>query len=526
MATNTIRGLSIKEYRKQYYENNKDKIKGYCKSYYERNKEKVKKYQKEYAKAHPEVAKAGCAKYYKSHKEQISAYYKEYVMRKPRTKKKAEATNVVSANETLAVPALSAESTEKAHSMVSPSSLERVCNCPASVAICKDMPDVESEVAKEGTEFHAAMEDLLRNPPEDDIALNERINKLESIEMQNYVRDAYDYISGILVRLHPEKLEIETKLPAVYSEQDFGTIDVACLYSNDDGTHNVLVLDWKYGKGHFVEVDENKQLLSYALSYVHHAECAYGAKIKFVTTVIYQPRLPADDGKIARSKTYDLNKLNQLALPIKEKVALAYKILNNENLIDENLKAGKHCLFCKAKTTCKKYNEFIMQDVTSLISDLHADEKSVAVVEEKEEKGLQEINFKDINTLNADEILKVITFGETILPKLKSYIEDVMILMQTKLEAGEKVEGLKLVRGRGRRKWIDDEKLIIETLEKEGVEASRPTLKTLTEIEAALKSIGRKDLLDSLVVMSEGKARVALEDDKRKEISESLISDL
>ena len=99
-------------------------------------------------------------------------------------------------------------------------------------------------------------------------------------------------------------------------------------------------------------------------------------------------------------------------------------------------------------------------------------------------------------------------------------------MIQVKLEAGEKIPGLKLVKGRGRRKWIDDEELVINTLEKEGIDASKPTLKTLTEIEAALKSIGKKDLLDSLVVMSEGKARVALEDDKRKEISESLISDL
>ena len=159
-----------------------------------------------------------------------------------------------------------------------------------------------------------------------------------------------------------------------------------------------------------------------------------------------------------------------------------------------------------------------MQDAIALINDINE--------EKKEKTSLQEVKFKDINTLTADEILKVITFGETILPKLKSYIEDVMSMIQVKLEAGEKIPGLKLVKGRGRRKWIDDEQLVIDTLEKEGIDASKPTLKTLTEIEAALKSIGKKDLLDSLVVMSESKARVALEDDKRKEISESLISDL
>ena len=496
----------IKTYQREYH-----------KKYYAENKDRLYKHHVEYMKTYTlsDEQKLKRNEYHRR-------YYMEKIKPTKEVKKRGRPSKAVikevSASEALAVPVLPAGAMETAHSMVSPSSLERVCKCPASVYLCKDLPDTESEVAAEGTEFHAAMEDLLTNPPSSNEDLEERITKLPSMEMQNYVRSAYDYISGILVRLKPEKLEIETKLPAVYSDKDFGTIDVAALYPNGDGTYNVLVLDWKYGKGHFVEVEENKQLLSYALSYVHHAECAFNAKIKFVTTVIYQPRLPADDGKIARSKTYNLDKLNQLAVPLKEKVAIAYKILNGEEDVDKYTQAGTHCLFCKLKPECKKYKEFIMQDAIALINDINE--------EKKEKTSLQEVKFKDINTLTADEILKVITFGETILPKLKSYIEDVMSMIQVKLEAGEKIPGLKLVKGRGRRKWIDDEELVINTLESEGIEASKPTLKTLTEIEAALKSIGKKDLLDSLVVMSEGKARVALEDDKRKEISESLISDL
>lgn len=495
-----------------------ERQKQYRKAYYEKNKERIIARQKEYAKTHREVIAKNCAKYYEKNKEKLlddsKEYYNKNIRQKRILKQLNETVAYATSKPVLAVPVLPAGSSETAHSCISPSSLERVCKCPASVYLCKDLPDTESEVAAEGTEFHATMEDLLTNPPKDNVELEERITKIASIEMQNYVRDAYDYISGILVRLKPEKLEIEVKLPAVYSEKDFGTIDVAALYSNNDGTYNVLVLDWKYGKGHFVEVENNKQVLSYAMSYVRHIQCTMQVPIKYITTVIYQPRLPDATGKIARSKTYDMDKLRQLAVPLKEKVKLAYKILNNEAPVEDNTCAGEHCLFCKAKTDCKKYKEYITKDVVSLIDDL------------SEEKSLSKVEFKDINTLTDEEVLRVITFGETVLPKLKSYIEDVMIKVQTKLEVGEKVTGLKLVKGRGRRKWIDDEQMIIDTLEGVGIEASKPTLKTLTEIEAALKSIGKKDLLDTLVVMSEGKARVALEDDKRKEISESLISDL
>ena len=63
-------GLSKEEYRKKYYEKNKESIKKYKKKYDQDNKESIKKYKKKYNQ-----------KYYQDHKDKISdskrSYYQE-----------------------------------------------------------------------------------------------------------------------------------------------------------------------------------------------------------------------------------------------------------------------------------------------------------------------------------------------------------------------------------------------------------------------------------------------------------------
>lgn len=498
-----------KEYLREYKEKNKDKLKEARKKYYQKNKEAIRAKIVEYQKTSPsyqEYKKEYAKKFAETHKEELAEYNRRYymtVLKDKRAKKRAEAQEK------------KLQEQELAHSLVSPSSLERVVNCTASVVLSKDLPDVESEVAKEGTEFHAHMEHLLKDPPETEADFVAYVNDIPNLEMAGYVNEAFNYISGIMGALSPIRVDIEAKLKAAYSDKDFGTLDFGMVYKFKDKT-NILILDWKYGKGHFVKVEENKQLVSYALAYKRYVECENpDIKIDNITTVVYQPRLKSDDGKIARSTTYTPEKLELIGTSIAEKVREAYSLLTKgKREINTHTNAGEHCLFCKAKTTCKKYKEYMTKDVVELISDI------------SEKKELKEVEFKDINTLTPNEILRVITFGETIMPKLKSYIEDVMSMMQVKLEAGETVEGLKLVQGRGRRKWIDDEEKIINTLENVGIVCTKPALKTLTEMTMACKSIGRPDLLDDLVVMSEGKPRVALESDKRTVIETCLITDL
>ena len=68
-------GLSKKEYRKKYYEENKDKIKEYMKEYshryYQENRDRICEKQKEYAQ-----------KYYQKNKDRICEQKKEYYLKR------------------------------------------------------------------------------------------------------------------------------------------------------------------------------------------------------------------------------------------------------------------------------------------------------------------------------------------------------------------------------------------------------------------------------------------------------------
>lgn len=44
------------------------------------------------------------------------------------------------------------------HALLSPSSAHRWCNCPGSVALTKDLPNVSSPYAEEGTRAHRLAE--------------------------------------------------------------------------------------------------------------------------------------------------------------------------------------------------------------------------------------------------------------------------------------------------------------------------------------------------------------------------------
>lgn len=79
-----------KEYQKEYYEKNKEKIRKYqkeyrknnkerTKEYYEKNKEKIKEYQKEYRKRNSDKVKKLSKKYYENNKERVNKRHKKYL---------------------------------------------------------------------------------------------------------------------------------------------------------------------------------------------------------------------------------------------------------------------------------------------------------------------------------------------------------------------------------------------------------------------------------------------------------------
>jgi hypothetical protein len=70
--------LCSKEYKKEYYQNNKDKIKKGKKKYRENNKDKTKEYNKEYGENNKDKTKEYDKEYRQNNKDKTKEYNKEY----------------------------------------------------------------------------------------------------------------------------------------------------------------------------------------------------------------------------------------------------------------------------------------------------------------------------------------------------------------------------------------------------------------------------------------------------------------
>lgn len=455
-----------KEYQASYYQKNKEKLTQYKKSYYEDNKD---------------------------------LYNRRYTM------KKAKPLDI------------------DEHSFVSPSALHRALVCPASVTMCKDLPDETSVYAEEGTAFHALLEyDNVYHEYMDEQSYVEVAKKL--LESKHFTDSVLQelgetwykttkFISDTKKSITDKGFQIEeykeVKMPMYYNENDSGTMDLGWLCKDPKtGKYLVVALDYKYGKGVDVSVENNPQLISYALSFINYVQkrCE-PIDVVAVQTIIYQPRLEPS----AKRKGYKISELLEQAKFINDGVEVVYDVYNNhKDLYEYSHVSEEGCKFCKAKSICKKYNE----EMTELLGD---------IVEDVTTKSLSNMVLSD------DEIKKLLEFEKNILPKIEEYIKVIKSSVEQRLIAGETVKGVKLVQSSSRTKWIDDKDTIIKKFQDAGVDVvdHSVSLKTIGTVKKLIKN--NKDLenlLSELTILPEGKPQVVLEDDKREALGTILLSDI
>lgn len=173
------------------------------------------------------------------------------------------------------------------HAILSASSSKRWLNCTPSARLEQNFPNESSVYAEEGTAAHALGEYKLRK------YLHERvqrpISEYENEEMEANTDIYAEFIISTVERIketcpHPLVM-VEERLDYSYLvPQGFGTGD--CVIIADD---TLYVMDYKNGKGVFVNCDHNSQMMLYALGAYH----AYGYlyNIKQVSMTIIQPRL-------------------------------------------------------------------------------------------------------------------------------------------------------------------------------------------------------------------------------------------
>lgn len=355
--------------------------------------------------------------------------------------------------------------------IVGGSTAKRVINCPGSVALVQKMPPKpSSKYADEGTLLHNVMAELIMSeePPEYYIGTRyeDQILTFELVEEKILpALRALDIIDP------EQKMEIEAEtrvgfgdlLPGV-----FGSTDLIGRLGN-----RAVVLDWKFGDGVMVEVEENPQLMFYAAAAMRTKEAQWAFEgVTEIECVIVQPpevrRWVTTPERIAKFELELVQAVKQAEKP------------------DAKLTVGDHCRWCAAKPICPKMTGAVDRALKVQLDNLDAPKISAYLK-------------------NAD--------------MLEDWIKDLRALALQMLESGAKLPEYKLVAKRAIRSWSDEEKAKVALFaygltESEVMESS---VVSPAKAEKALKKrkIGLPE--DLVVAISSGNTLASV-DDPRPEV--------
>lgn len=356
--------------------------------------------------------------------------------------------------------------TEKDHALLSASGSAKWLNCTPSAKLENEVGmEKQKTYTTEGEVAHKLAEIYIRKyiTKEDDYI--EELEKIKDNEFfcedmaENvgiYARKIKDIVDNLKNKNIKPIIEVEKKLYYDdYAPCGFGTSD-CIIVAGDIG----YVIDFKYGIGKLVGIQDNPQLKLYALGLLKEYP-----SINKICVAIIQPRL----NNIQR-KIYTKEELLAWGESIKPLAEKAYK--GEGEQIE-----GDYCQFCKIKGVCRERAERNM--------------------------GL----YKDINknkyTLTNEEISELLDKGAD----LVKWYQDLQEYATTLLEKGENIEGYTLRNARSTRTFVDKDRAI-QKLKNNGISDDviyETKEKSLAQLE---KSIGKKKfnfILDGEITEKKGK---------------------
>ena len=305
------------------------------------------------------------------------------------------------------------------HAILSPSAASRWCQCPASVAMCLDLPDESSPFALEGSVAHAVAESVLTGRPYKAPAGGEKIDPApfyeqvkpytEFVELRS-VRDKTP-LPPFPVRLIEQRLDASWLAPGCFGTSDAVIIANACIH----------IIDLKFGTGVRVSAKNNLQLAIYARSALEMFAPAMECPEKIFMHIV-QPRLHHED-----SWAVDVPDLIRMTDALRAPAAEALREIDAH---PEELKfrpGAEQCRFCAARHSCAALAKYAL---------------TAAGVN---------MNFTDVNidSEHLGELLEKI-------PAIEIWIKAIKDRAYNDLTSGRAVPGYKLVHGReGNRTWKD-----------------------------------------------------------------------
>lgn len=360
-----------------------------------------------------------------------------------------------------------------AHARLSASAAHRWIPCPGSVQLSAAVPvPASSAHAEEGTLAHDyAARWLTAYTPDFTVPA----------EMREHVRAYVDFCRAESTPDSTVLIEMNLTEGLQHIDPHLGgTADFVryCPTRKD-----LLVADFKYGRGVFVEVENNPQLLMYALGALYHF-----AKhtVKTVTLAVIQPRAEGADGPV-RTWTAPVDVLLDFATDVRAAAAKSREAVPTYN------PGEKQCRWCPAKVICP-----------ALEANTHA---------------LVAADFQPIAAHQPEKLAALLAM----IPAVEARIKAIRDHAYAEIAHGRSVPGYKLVAKRATRKWVDEEaaakKLVVEL---GGIAFEKPVLKSPAQVE---KAVGKKAFAEYAGLASSISSGYTLVDDSDPRPGVELISE-
>lgn len=371
------------------------------------------------------------------------------------------------------------------HAPLSPSSAKRWISCPASYAASEGIITKPSEAALEGTKAHEWSEKLREacstGDPNDYAQLLAKLEQQDE-EMAYHVDNYIDFLDTLKQKFQSKKFDeyeeyLESRVH--FTDAIWGTLDYGCTRRKHKGKWQAIIVDFKYGRGVYVDVVENPQLIIYLIGLEEYT----GVRFDKAWIYIYQPRIPKD-------KPYE-----QMVLTREDIDLWRHKIKRAENtclnmkagLIPLEFNAGDHCQFCPAQPQCPTFKEHTQAGSLKILDDVPL----LLSIERIPLESLIELHKKK--------------------KQIEHFLENVDHYLLIRGINKQDIGDLKVVEGRSSRKWLEDERDVAEGLKELGVQPWKKKLITIGEVE---KIVG-KNQIEHLTTKPPGKLQLASPEDKR-----------
>lgn len=388
------------------------------------------------------------------------------------------------------------------HALLSPSRRPRFQLCPGSVREESRYPDESGPAAIDGTHTHSVIEHCLKHGVADPMTLvGSKMTDHDGefvidAERAKRAKVATDYVryrvavigTGVRVltesRVDPAPLVGRSDMP--------GTVDVQI-----ESPLNLEIIDYKDGINPVPPDDP--QLQQYAVGAI--AKHGFD-RFKTVTLTVIQPKLAIKGGK-------DTKVINSTSVAVQTVAEWAQDLVREGAAVDDPnaplVPGEKQCRYCLHRHACSAKANAAMAGVGMLFSPVKQ-EVSVNAVVEGADAGVhftahnlvaappvelsQQAAAKNPADMTNDQIREAMEAA----PLLRQFLTSVEEEAEKRMLGGQRIAGLKLVNGKGSRKWNLDDDQVVEKLKGMGIpKEACYTMKVISPAQAEKVTWTKRD---------------------------------